>query len=116
MNMMTHQKMLAATALAAGALYASAAETPAKPESKFYKDVQLFSTAASETVEKQPIEHFGPVGIGIDLLLPPFQMQLSRIDPGSPAEATGKLKVGQWIETIKGEKLKDNDPRIQLGA
>ena len=66
--------------------------------------------------ENQPIEHFGPVGIGIDLLLPPFQMQLSRIDKGSPAEATGKLKVGQMIESINGQTLKDIDPRIQLGA
>ncbi|HEX5789888.1 MAG TPA: DUF6288 domain-containing protein, partial [Luteolibacter sp.] len=117
MIMLTYRKIWTSTVLTAGVLTLNAtAQTPAKPESKFYKDVQLFSTAASETAEKQPIEHFGPVGIGIDLLLPPFQMQLSRIDKESPAEATGKLKVGQWIETINGEKLKDIDPRIQLAA
>jgi len=32
-----------------------------------------------------------------------------------PAEATGKLKAGQIIETINGQKLADIDPRIQLG-
>ncbi len=89
---------------------------PARFESKFYKDFPLFSTHAKETEEKQPIEHFGPVGIGIELLLPPFQMRLSRIDKGSPAEATGKLKVGQMIESINGQTLKDIDPRVQLGA
>ncbi|MCX6879432.1 MAG: DUF6288 domain-containing protein [Verrucomicrobia bacterium] len=117
--MMTMKKMMMmmVATLLAGVLSASGAEvTSDKFESKYYKDLPLFSTAASETVEKQPIEHFGPVGIGIDLLLPPFQMQLSRIDKGSPAEATGKLKVGQMIESINGEKLKDIDPRIQLGA
>ncbi len=85
-------------------------------DSKFYKDWPLFSTYAKETEEKQPIEHFGPVGIGIELLLPPFQMRLSRIDKGSPAGATGKLKVGQMIESINGQTLKEIDPRVQLAA
>ena len=108
MNMMTGTIMMVAATLLAGVLSASgAAVTPDKFESKYYKDWPLFSTYARETEEKQPIEHFGPVGIGIDLLLPPFQMRLSRIDKGSTAEATGKLKKGQRIETIKGQKLAD---------
>lgn len=118
-------KMIVTAAIVAGAFSASGADgEPAKFESTFYKDWPLFSTYARETTEKQPIEHFGPVGIGIDLLLPPFQMQLSRIDKGSPAEAAGpstglggaKLKVGQMIESINGQTLKDIDPRVQLGA
>ena len=32
----------------------------------------------------------------------------------SPAAATGKLKAGQIIKSINGQKLKDIDPRIQL--
>jgi len=85
-------------------------------ESAYYKDWPLFSTYAKETERTQPIEHFGPVGIGIELLLPPFQMKLSRIDKGSPAEASGKLKVGQMIESINGQTLKDIDPRVILGG
>jgi hypothetical protein len=114
---MNMTKMMMAATLLAGVLSANGQNlTGAKYESQFYKDWPLFSTCAKETVEKQPIEHFGPVGIGIDLLLPPFQMQLSRVDKGSPAEATGKLKVGQMIESINGETLQDIDPRVQLGA
>ncbi len=90
--------------------------TSSKFESKFYKDHPLFSTFPKETAVRTEVEHFGPVGIGINLVLPPFQMQVSRVHKGSPAEATGKLKVGQAIESINGEKLKDIDPRIQLGA
>ncbi len=85
-------------------------------ESAYYKEWPLFSTHAKETERTQPIEHFGPVGIGIELLLPPFQIRLSRIDKGSPAEASGKLKVGHMIESINGQTLKDIDPRIILGG
>jgi hypothetical protein len=85
-------------------------------ESTYYKDWPLFSTYARETERTQPIEHFGPVGIGIELLLPPFQMKVSRIDKGSPAEVSGKLKVGQMIDSINGQTLKDIDPRIILGG
>ncbi len=116
-NMKTLKKIMVAATLLVGAYSASAADVPSdKFDSKFYKDFPNFSTYAKETEEKQPIEHFGPVGIGIDLLLPPFQMRLSRIDKGSPAEASGKLKVGQMIESINGQTLKDIDPRVQLGA
>ena len=96
---------------------AGAAETATPAfESAYYKDWPLFSTYARETERTQPIEHFGPVGIGIELLLPPFQMKISRIDKGSPAEASGKLKVGQMIESINGQTLKDIDPRVILGG
>lgn len=110
-------KLIVAAALSTGALFASGAEvTSDRFESNFYKDSPLFSTYAKETLPTQPIEHFGPVGIGIDLVLPPFQMRVSRIDKGSPAESGGKLKVGQMIESINGQTLKDIDPRVQLGA
>jgi len=64
-------------------------------DSTYYKDWPLFSTYARESERTQLIEHFGTVGVGIELLLPPFQMRLARIDKDSPAEAIGKLKVGQ---------------------
>ena len=42
-------------------------------------------------------------------------MRIGNVEKGSPAEATGRLKVGQLIESINGRKLADIDPRIQLG-
>jgi len=84
-------------------------------EGQFYKQPPLFSTAPSEKASSQLIARFGPVGIGIELVQPAFVMKVDHIEKGSPAEATGKLKAGQIIETINGQKLADIDPRIQLG-
>lgn len=117
MKIMTLMRLLVAAALSAGAVSALGVDGPSdRFESEFYKDWQLFSTYARETEASQPIEHFGPVGIGIDLLLPPFQMRLSRIDKGSPADSTGKFQGGQIIESINGQTLADIDPRIQFGG
>ncbi len=80
----------------------------------FYKGPALFSTRPDETKPLQIIGRFGPVGMGIDLVQPAFTMKIHNIEAGSPAAATGKLKAGQYIETINGQKLKDIDPRIQL--
>ena len=85
-------------------------------EESFYKEPHgLFSTRPGETKSLTNIQRFGPVGMGIDLLQPAFVMRISRIEEGSPAAATGKLKAGQIIETINGQELADIDPRIQLG-
>jgi len=81
----------------------------------FYKGPALFSTRPSETKSLQTIDRFGPVGMGIELHQPAFVMKIKNIEKGSPAEAAGKLKAGQIIETINGQKLADIDPRIQLG-
>jgi hypothetical protein len=81
----------------------------------FYKEPPLFSTAPSETTSLQTIDRFGPVGIGIELHQPAFVMMVKNVEEGSPAATTGKLNKGQIIETINGQKLKDIDPRIQLG-
>lgn len=81
----------------------------------FYREPPLFNfTHANETLPKQSIEKFGPVGMSIDLKLPPFQMYVGKIEEGSPAETCGKLESGQKIESINGQVLKDIDPRIQL--
>lgn len=82
-------------------------------EEPFYKAPLLFSQAPNPDKSQQSIGRFGPVGIGIDLLQPAFVMKVSGVEPGSPAD--GKLKAGQIIETINGAKLRDIDPRIQLG-
>ena len=82
----------------------------------FYKHPNgLFSTRPSESSSLQTMKRFGPVGMGIDLIQPAFTMRISHIEDGSPAATTGKLKAGQIIETINGQKLADVDPRIQLG-
>jgi hypothetical protein len=105
--------------LAFGGTAALAAKKPevtaGAKSSSFYKGPQLFYPHADETEARYVIERLGPVGIGLDLLQPAFTMQISNVEPGSPAAATGKLKKGQIIESINGQVLKDIDPRIQLG-
>ena len=97
-------------ALLAGALGIATAE-----DASFYKAPPLFSTAPDPTKSLQSIDRFGPVGIGIELIHPAFTMRIKNVEEGSPAEATGRLKPGQVIETVNGQALKDIDPRIQLG-
>lgn len=81
----------------------------------YYKQPPLFSTAPSPEKSLQTIARFGPVGMGIDLIQPAFTMKIHNIEEGSPAAAAGKLKAGQIIETINGQRLAEIDPRIQLG-
>ena len=57
-------------------------------EDSFYKGSAVFSTRPSETKSLTSIKRFGPVGMGIDLLQPPFVMRISHIEEGSPAAAT----------------------------
>ena len=81
----------------------------------FYKEPHgLFSTRPSETKSLQTITRFGPVGMAIDLIQPAFTMRIHTVEAASPAEKA-KLRPGQIIETINGQKLADIDPRIQLG-
>lgn len=86
------------------------------PEASFYRHPAIFSKRPDDTAEfKRPINRFGPVGIGIELHPPAFVMKVGRVEDGSPAAATGKIREGQIIESINGQVLKDIDPRIQLG-
>ena len=89
--------------------------TLAVAEDSFYKGPALFSTRPDVTKSEVKVSRFGPVGIGINLVQPAFQMRIRNVEEGSPAAATGKLKTGQYIESINGQKLKEIDPRIQLG-
>ena len=86
-----------------------------QPPAAFYKEPALFSTAPGAEKSVHTIGRFGPVGMSIELHQPAFTMWVGGIEPGSPAEATGKFKKGQIIESINGQTLKDIDPRIQLG-
>ena len=82
----------------------------------YYKNPNpLFSMRPDPTKSIHTLTEFGPVGMSLDLLKPNFTIRIKAIEPGSPAEKTGKLKPGMIIHTINGEKLADIDPRIQLG-
>ena len=87
---------------------------PSLDGQSFYKEPNLFSTAPSEKKSVTTVERFGPVGMAVELHQPAFTMVAGQIEEGSPAASSG-LKAGQIIESINGEKLKDIDPRIQLG-
>jgi len=81
----------------------------------FYKEPQLFPlNHPNEKTRSQMIDRFGPVGMSVELRLPAFQMIVGKIEEGSPAQMSGKLKTGQKIESINGQTLKDIDPRVQL--
>jgi len=83
--------------------------------SKYYKVHPQFHPFPDENAAVQSIDRFGPVGIGIHLVQPAFGMKVKNVEPGSPAEATGKLKKDQIIDSINGQVLKDRDPRQILG-
>lgn len=80
--------------------------------STYYKVHPLFNP---HPVEKRnyTVTRFGPVGIGIDLVPPNFTIKVRNVEKGSPSD--GKLQVGQIIESINGEVMKDIDPRMWLG-
>jgi Family of unknown function (DUF6288) len=90
---------------------------PLSTAQTYYKEPPPFSLNPQESGWKKPytIDRFGPVGIGIELTLPAFGMKVKNVEKDSPAEATGKLKPGQIIESINGVTLKERDPRIILG-
>jgi hypothetical protein len=87
----------------------------AETADSFYKGPALFSLRPMGTKTVEVIERFGPVGMKLHLVQPMFTLEIAEIEPGSPADQTGKFKQGQIIESINGEKLADIDPRIQLG-
>ena len=85
-------------------------------KAQFYENPNaVFSTRPDATKSLQEIKRFGPVGIGLDLIQPAFVMRIKNIEEGSPADRSGKFKVGQIIESINGSELAKIDPRIQLG-
>lgn len=105
--------MAALSMAAASPCLAAKASASAIPVDSYYKVPAVF-IPFPEPGKNWSIKYYGPVGIGIDLISPPFTMSISNVEKGSPAEATGKLKKGQIIESINGETLKDIDPRVQL--
>lgn len=80
----------------------------------YYKIQPLFHMYPDEKGARWTIDHIGPIGIGLDLIQPAFTMKIMNVEKGSPAEKAG-LKKGQYIESINGKVLKDQDPRIILG-
>ena len=84
-------------------------------EGEYYKEVPQFHSWPDPKAARYRIKRFGPTGIGLELRQPAFTMHIVNIEEGSPAEACGKLKKGQIIESINGQVLKDRDPRVILG-
>jgi hypothetical protein len=81
----------------------------------YYKGPILFHYYPKGDGPREVIGRFGPVGLSLELLQPAFTMRITGVEEGSPAAATGKLKVGQYIESINGQVLKEIDPRVILG-
>lgn len=84
-----------------------------KDNSSYYASRPLFHMYPDPDALKQTINRFGPVGIELDLLKPGFTMRIAGVEKGSPAD--GKLRKGQYIESINGKVLEKEDPRIILG-
>ena len=105
-------------ALAASAIALAQKNATAGAQEAYYSpgNTPIFNPFPDVT-DKRPwlVRNLGPVGIGINLVRPGMTMQIHNVEKGSPAEATGKLKPGQIIESINGRVLKDIDPRIILG-
>jgi hypothetical protein len=81
----------------------------------YYKETPMFHMYPDPDGARYVLKRFGPVGIGLDLRQPAFTMYINNVEEGSPAAATGKLKKGQIIESINGQKLRELDPRVILG-
>jgi hypothetical protein len=92
----------------------AAAAVGSPVQGKRYYEIQPIYIPYPEPGRIWPMNNYGPVGIGLDLIDPAFTMRINSVENGSPAAATGKLKVGQIIESINGQTLKSIDPRVQL--
>lgn len=90
--------------------------TASHAQDSFYQNEHgLFSLRPPADKRIVNLTRFGPVGLSLDLVQPAFTILIAGVEPGSPADKTGKLKKGQVIVSINGETLRDIDPRIQLG-
>lgn len=85
-------------------------------QSSYYKGETPFAPRPEEK-DKSPwlIDHFGPVGLKLDITQPGMKLRILGIEESSPAAATGKFKKGQFITSINGKKLDGRDPRVVLG-
>lgn len=107
---------LAAVPAKPAAAAAPAAAKPATPAKTYYTQNPLFNPFPTPDAKSAwNVKNLGPVGIGINLTAPGLTMVVSNIEKDSPAAKTGQFKVGQIIESINGQILKDRDPRDILG-
>ena len=81
----------------------------------YYKGDPQFHQWPDAKASRFQISRIGPIGLSLELIQPAFTMRISAVEAGSPADASGKLKKGQIIESINGQVLKDRDPRVLLG-
>ena len=107
--------LLALAAIGTMSVWVAGAGLSGKFDSDYYDDWPLFHMYPNEKDARWSIDRIGPVGLGLDLLQPAFTMKITKVEPGSPAAATGKLKPGLYIQSINGQTLKGKDPRVILG-
>jgi hypothetical protein len=98
-----------------GLVFGSFGTAAVSAADSYYKGTPQFHMYPDANAPRYSLKRFGPVGIGLELRKPNFTIFISNVEPGSPAEACGKLKKGQIIESINGQTLKDEDPRVLLG-
>ncbi len=85
-------------------------------QSAYYKGETPFAPRPEEKDKSPwPIDHFGPVGLKLDITQPGMNLRILGVEENSPAAAAGKFAKGQFIETINGKKLDGRDPRVCLG-
>lgn len=84
-------------------------------KSTYYKEEPQFHFTPDPEAPRTEIGRLGPIGLGLELRKPNFTMYIKKVEEGSPAASTGRLKPGQIIESINGQVLKDIDPRVQIG-
>jgi len=110
-----HRRIIAVPVLALLASVLVFSSTAQAFEDDYYKESPLFHYYPASDAPRWTIGRLGPIGLRVHLLQPAFTMQIAGIEPGSPADGTGKLREGQFIESINGNVLKDIDPRVLLG-
>ena len=81
----------------------------------YYSEEPQFHMWPDPGAARYKIDHFGPTGIGMELRKPNFTMHITHIVEGSPAAENGELKKGQIIESVNGQIMSKDDPRVLLG-
>lgn len=82
---------------------------------QYYAKEPQFHMWPDPGAARYKIDHFGPTGIGMELRKPNFTMHITNILEGSPAAENGELKKGQIIESVNGQIMSKEDPRVLLG-
>ncbi len=86
----------------------------ATAKDEFYAEPPLFHFFPDPNASTNTIGRVGPIGLALELRKPAFTMHISSVEEGSPAAATGKLKKGQIIASINGDRRFPHQARTGL--